>query len=311
MTLSYDTTLHAGTETHPIGVNENLARVTALMADEARTHDPPAALSRACLRPAADAARTFADFLEWQHGITASPPGSFKGDLTAPTPSPPSPRPHLGVPGRADADPQRQRHRRGPGPPIPPWRPARPPTSTGLRRRSARLKQLGLPVRGARSPLRQRPGTPPDRITAELLTACWPRPPTRTGPSSGPISHRSSPVAGFTGIADQPLHGRRGRPGPRQDRHLTGVNTLAGTMVTEEGLPPASPSWPSDTTDVWAAQNALDRLATTLASSSAPHAAASAHNAGVLPNGLRPSPTPPPTPAPRTACPQRQRSRTR
>src|SRR5690606_26547124 len=39
VTLSYDTTLYKGTTRHPIGVNTNLAPVTPLMADEARTDD--------------------------------------------------------------------------------------------------------------------------------------------------------------------------------------------------------------------------------------------------------------------------------
>lgn len=48
VTLSYDTTLYAGTEMHPIGVNENLARVTALMADEGRTDDSTSGPAPAC-----------------------------------------------------------------------------------------------------------------------------------------------------------------------------------------------------------------------------------------------------------------------
>jgi D-alanyl-D-alanine carboxypeptidase/D-alanyl-D-alanine-endopeptidase (penicillin-binding protein 4) len=39
VTLSYDTTLYAGSALHPIGVDANLALVSALMADEARLND--------------------------------------------------------------------------------------------------------------------------------------------------------------------------------------------------------------------------------------------------------------------------------
>ncbi len=73
VTLSYDTTLYAGDEKHPIGVNGNLAEVTALMADEARTDDSTSGPVARVPDPAADAARTFAGLLA-DRGITATPP---------------------------------------------------------------------------------------------------------------------------------------------------------------------------------------------------------------------------------------------
>lgn len=74
VTLSYDTTLYAGSGIHPIGIdNANLAPVSALMADEGRTDDSTSGLAVRAENPAQDAARKFAGFLK-EAGITTTPP---------------------------------------------------------------------------------------------------------------------------------------------------------------------------------------------------------------------------------------------
>ncbi|MDR3084638.1 MAG: D-alanyl-D-alanine carboxypeptidase, partial [Streptomyces sp.] len=86
VTLSYDTSLFTGEALHPIGVNPNLALVTALMADEGRTDDSTSGPAGRVTDPAADAARTFGDLLRG-HGIKikSSVPGPAKAARRAQT----------------------------------------------------------------------------------------------------------------------------------------------------------------------------------------------------------------------------------
>lgn len=67
--LAYDTSAYSGPRLHPIGVNDNIAPVTALMADEGRRD--PGTTGHAPRRedPAASAAASFAGFLK-NNGIT-------------------------------------------------------------------------------------------------------------------------------------------------------------------------------------------------------------------------------------------------
>lgn len=74
MTLSYDTSLYEGPDVHPIGLdNTNVARVTALMADEGRLDDTSSGTAKRTEEPAADAAKEFADLLKDRGIKTADP----------------------------------------------------------------------------------------------------------------------------------------------------------------------------------------------------------------------------------------------
>jgi D-alanyl-D-alanine carboxypeptidase/D-alanyl-D-alanine-endopeptidase (penicillin-binding protein 4) len=84
VTLSYDKTRYAGSEIHPIGVNDNLAPVSALMVDEARTDDSSSGPAARVGDPATDATRTFARFLA-DHGIKTTAPGPSKATGRAET----------------------------------------------------------------------------------------------------------------------------------------------------------------------------------------------------------------------------------
>ncbi|MFG3247505.1 D-alanyl-D-alanine carboxypeptidase/D-alanyl-D-alanine-endopeptidase [Streptomyces sp. NPDC048187] len=262
VTLSYDTTLYAGTETHPIGVNENLARVTALMADEGRTDDSMSGPAPRVPDPAADAARAFAGFLK-EHGVTASPPGPSKAtgraDTLATVSSPPlsalvermltnsdndlaeALARHTAVATGKSADFE------GAGAAV-----------------AARLKQLGLPVRGARF----HDGSGLDRtdlLTADLLTGLLTEAADPARPQLRPVL-TGLPVAHFTGtLAGRYTDGAAGLVRAKTGT-LTGVNTLAGTVATPDGRLLAFAFLANATTDAWAAQSALDRAATTLAS---------------------------------------------
>lgn len=61
--LAYDTSAYSGSTQHPIGPNENLAPVTALMADEGRLDSSTSGPAPRSTRPAQDAAEAFARFL--------------------------------------------------------------------------------------------------------------------------------------------------------------------------------------------------------------------------------------------------------
>jgi len=66
--LAYDTSYFDGPSLHPIGPNDNLAPVTALMEREGRLDDSTSGPARRADDPAAAAADTFADLLA-KHGI--------------------------------------------------------------------------------------------------------------------------------------------------------------------------------------------------------------------------------------------------
>ncbi|MFH8978388.1 D-alanyl-D-alanine carboxypeptidase/D-alanyl-D-alanine-endopeptidase [Streptomyces sp. NPDC017890] len=262
VTLSYDTTLYAGEETHPIGVNENLALVTALMADEARTDDSTSGPVTREDDPAADAARAFAGFLE-QHGVTASPPGPSKATERAETLATVSSPPVSALVERMLTDSDNDlaealaRHTA-----LATGEPAGfDGVSAAL---PARLERLGLPVRGTRfhdgSGLDRT-----DRITADLLTALLAEAADPARPELRPVL-TGLPVAGFTGtLSSRYTDGAAGLVRAKTGT-LRGVNTLAGTVVTAEGRLLGFAFLASGTTDAWSAQTALDRAATTLVS---------------------------------------------
>jgi D-alanyl-D-alanine carboxypeptidase/D-alanyl-D-alanine-endopeptidase (penicillin-binding protein 4) len=262
VTLSYDTSLYAGTEMHPIGVNENLARVTALMADEARTDDSTSGPVPRVPDPAADAARAFAGFLK-EHGVTASAPGPSKAtdraDTLATVSSPPLSALVERMLTHSDNDLAEALARHTA------LASGEPASFDGVSRAvAARLKQLGLPVRGARfhdgSGLDRT-----DRITAGLLAGLLAKAADPARPELRPAL-TGLPVAGFTGtLAGRYADGAAGLVRAKTGT-LTGVNTLAGTTVTADGRLLGFAFLASGTTDAWAAQAALDRAATTLAS---------------------------------------------
>ncbi|WP_229869679.1 D-alanyl-D-alanine carboxypeptidase/D-alanyl-D-alanine endopeptidase [Streptomyces flaveolus] len=260
VTLSYDTTLYAGTEMHPIGVNENLAPVTALMADEARTDDSTSGPAPRAADPAADAARAFAGFLGG-HGIKTSAPGPSKATARATTLATVSSPPLSALVERMltnsdnDLAEALARHTA---------------VATGQRADfggvsaavTARLKQLGLPVRGAvfhdGSGLDRT-----DRLTADLLTALLAEAADPARPELRPVL-TGLPVAGFTGtLSGRYTDGAAGLVRAKTGT-LTGVNTLAGTVATPDGRLLAFAFLAQDTTNPQAAQTALDRAATAL-----------------------------------------------
>ncbi|MFJ8112795.1 D-alanyl-D-alanine carboxypeptidase/D-alanyl-D-alanine-endopeptidase [Streptomyces sp. NPDC096132] len=261
VTLSYDTTLFAGSRIHPIGVNPNLAPVTALSADEGRIDDSTSGPATRVSDPAVDATGKFAEFLK-ADGITTTAPGPSKATTRAQTLATVSSPPLSTVVERmltnsdndiAEALARQTALATG----------VRADFAGGGKAVQAQLKKLGLPMTGAA--FKDGSGLDrEDRLTATLLTALLVKAGDPDRPELRPVL-TGLPVAGFTGTlstryADGAAGVVRAKTGT-----LTGVNTLAGTVVDQDGRLLAFALLTSATTDPTAAQTALDRTATALA----------------------------------------------
>ncbi len=270
VTVDYDTSLYSGPLLHPIGPNNNLAPVSPLMINEARLDDSTHGPAPRSADPAAEAAREFAERLA-QEGVTVHGDGH---EVTAPG--------HAGrlavhrsaalstlverMLTNSDNDLAEALARQTA------LASGEPASFAGDSRAVlARLKQLHLPVTGARitdgSGLSHHDRIPPRLLTHILITAGDPG-----HPALRPIL-TGLPVAAFSGtLAHRYDDGERGpdfAPGAgtvhAKTGTLTGVNTLAGTVVDTDGRLLAFAFMTNGTTERLAAQDALDRMASTLA----------------------------------------------
>ncbi|MEU2424773.1 D-alanyl-D-alanine carboxypeptidase/D-alanyl-D-alanine-endopeptidase [Streptomyces sp. NPDC007851] len=261
ITLSYDTSLYTGPDLHSIGVNDNLARVSPLMADEGRTDDSVRGPAPRVSDPAADAAQKFAGFLA-DAGIRTSAPGTAKASGRAGTLAAVSSPPLSSVVERmltnSDNDIAEALARQTA---LASGRPAG--FDGGAAAVDARLTMLGLPMSGASfhdgSGLDR-----DDRLTADLLTALLAKAADPDLPGLRPVL-TGLPVAHFTGTLTSRYPGGAAGLVRAKTGTLTGVNTLAGTLVDRDGRLLAFAFLTSDTTNPQEAQEALDRTATALA----------------------------------------------
>ncbi|MFJ9541843.1 D-alanyl-D-alanine carboxypeptidase/D-alanyl-D-alanine-endopeptidase [Streptomyces sp. NPDC101225] len=261
VTLSYDASLFAGPALHPIGVNGNLAPVSALVADEGRTDDSTSGPVTRVTDPAADAARKFAAFLE-DDGVKASSPGPSRATSEAENVAAVSSPPLSAVVERmltnSDNDIAEALARQTA---VATGRPAS--FDGGAAAIAAQLKKLELPLKGAQfhdgSGLDRN-----DRLTADLLTALLVEAGDPARPELRPIL-TGLPVAAFTGTLTGRYHDGASGLVRAKTGTLTGVNTLAGTVVDQDGRLLAFAFLASGTTNPAAAQSALDRTATALA----------------------------------------------
>ncbi|MFF6913927.1 D-alanyl-D-alanine carboxypeptidase/D-alanyl-D-alanine-endopeptidase [Streptomyces sp. NPDC012466] len=263
VTLSYDTTLYAGDEMHPIGVDGNLAPVSPLMADEGRTNDSTSGPAERVQDPAADAARRFGGFLK-SHGVKTTAPGPSKATTRAETLAAVSSPPLSALVERmltnSDNDIAEALARQT-------------AIATGDRADFAgvgkavgsRLRKLGLPVKGAAfkdgSGLNRA-----DRLTPDLLTALLAKAADPSHPELRPAL-TGLPVAGFTGtLTSRYTDGAAGVVRAKTGT-LSGVHALAGTLVDEDGRLLAFAFMAADTDPgrPAATQQALDRVASALA----------------------------------------------
>ncbi|KUL42654.1 D-alanyl-D-alanine carboxypeptidase [Streptomyces regalis] len=261
VTLSYDKTLYAGPELHPIGKNGNLAPVSALMVDEARTDDSTSGPVRRMEDPAKDAATQFAALLA-DRGIRTTAPGPSKAtnraDSLAEVTSPPLSSLVERMLTNSDNDLAEHLARQ---------------TAVASGERAdfdgageaigAQLKKLGLPVTGA--DFKDGSGlNRDDKLTADLLTALLAKTADPAHPELRPVL-TGLPVAGFTGtLTSRYTDGAAGIVRAKTGT-LNGVNSLAGTVVDQDGRLLAF-AFLSTGQDTLAARAALDRTATALAS---------------------------------------------
>lgn len=263
VTLSYDTTLYAGPELHPIGENENLAPVSALMADEGRTDDSSSGQVQRVTDPAAEAAKKFAGFLKKQ-GITTTSPGPSKAtgraDTLAAVTSPPLSDIVERMLTNSDNDIAEALARQTA---VATGR--RADFAGGAAAIAAQLTKLHLPLKGTAfndgSGLNR-----DDRLTADLLTALLVKAGDPAHPELRPVL-TGLPIAAFTGTLTSRYTDATGAAGVVRAKTgtLTGVNTLAGTVVDKDGQLLAFAFMASDTTNTLEAQAALDHTATALA----------------------------------------------
>ncbi|MEU8569413.1 D-alanyl-D-alanine carboxypeptidase/D-alanyl-D-alanine-endopeptidase [Streptomyces pathocidini] len=264
VTLSYDTSLYSGPEQHPIGPNENIAPVSSLMADEGRLDDSARGPAPRATDPAADAARAFADRLR-DHGVdvggephrTAASP---QADKVASVKSQPLSAIVERMLTDSDNDIAEALARQTA---IAERQPAS--FDGGGRAVEARLKKLRLPLGGAHfadgSGLNR-----DDKVSAALLAQLLVRSADPRRPELRPVL-TGLPVAGFSGtLRNRYAEAPAGTGVVRaKTGTLTGVNTLAGTVVDADGRLLAFAFMTSESTDANGAQNALDRLAATVA----------------------------------------------
>ncbi|MEU8972678.1 D-alanyl-D-alanine carboxypeptidase/D-alanyl-D-alanine-endopeptidase [Streptomyces monashensis] len=261
VTLSYDTTLFTGPALHPIGVNDNLAPVSALTADEGRTDDSASGPVPRVSDPAKDAAARFAAYLK-SAGVTTTSPGPSKASTRAQNLATVSSPPLADIVERmltnSDNDIAETLARQTA---LASGRPGS--FDGGAEAISARLTKLGLPMAGASfhdgSGLNRDDRLTPDLLTGLLVTAGDP-----ARPGLRPVL-TGLPIAGFTGtLTSRYANGAAGVVRAKTGT-LTGVNTLAGTVVDADGRLLAFAFMASGTTNPDEAQSALDRTATALA----------------------------------------------
>ncbi|MFE3251174.1 D-alanyl-D-alanine carboxypeptidase/D-alanyl-D-alanine-endopeptidase [Streptomyces sp. NPDC059209] len=271
VTVRFDVSLYSGPREHPIGPNDNIAPVTALMAGQGRLDDSaadtfggPAPRSG---DPAGDAADAFADLLRERGLKTSGAPAAARAPEDADRLAVTYSRPVSALVERmltnSDNDIAESLVRQTA------IEAGRPASFAGAQQAvQAELKKLKLPVDGAL--LRDGSGlNRHDRLTSGLLTALLARAADPERPELRPVL-TGLPVAGFSGT----LQGRytdadattgsgliRAKTGT-----LTGVNSLAGTVVGPGGRLLAFAFLAEEAPAPDTAQRALDHLSAELVS---------------------------------------------
>jgi D-alanyl-D-alanine carboxypeptidase/D-alanyl-D-alanine-endopeptidase (penicillin-binding protein 4) len=272
--VRYDDTAYAGDVLHEIGPNENIAPVTPLMVNEARLDDSWYGPAPRATEPARDAADAFAGALR-KAGVrvAGAPRGEGvprEADELATTYSAPLAELTERMLTYSDNDLGEALARQTA---IAAGRDA---SFAGSGRAVAgQLKKLGLPVRGAR--FADGSGISRDnRVSADLLARLLVTAADPDHPELRPLL-TGLPVAGFNGT----LRDRYGDGGPdaggdggtaaargvvrAKTGTLTGVNSLAGTVVDADGRLLAFAFFTMGATDRTGAGEALDRMAAAVA----------------------------------------------
>ncbi|WKV72654.1 D-alanyl-D-alanine carboxypeptidase/D-alanyl-D-alanine-endopeptidase [Streptomyces sp. PCS3-D2] len=264
VTLGYDDSLYSGPVRHPIGVNPNIAPVTALAADEGRPDDSVSGPVDRTDDPAGAAARAFGALLA-ERGITV-------------TGEPARARPAAGVQPLAvtrsapvaglvermltnsDNDIAEALARQTA------LASGRPASFEGAEKAvTERLAALGIDTSGSRfadgSGLSRA-----DKVSASLLTGLLTKAADPQHPELRPVL-TGLPVAGFTGT----LRARNAGTSPAaglvraKTGTLTGVNSLSGTVVDPAGRLLAFAFLTANSPGPQGAEKGLDKLAAAVA----------------------------------------------
>ncbi|MER6996535.1 D-alanyl-D-alanine carboxypeptidase/D-alanyl-D-alanine-endopeptidase [Streptomyces sp. NPDC000410] len=260
--LAYDTSLYKGAVRHPIGVNPNIAPITPLALNEGRLDSSTSGPAPRSADPARDAAVAFVGMLSVRGINTEAGPvravRPAKSVLLARTHSAPVGALVERMLTNSDNDIAEALARQAA---IASGRPA---SAAGAGAAvAARLKGLKLPLAGAR--FADACGlNRADKVSASLLTALLARAADPAHPRLRPAL-TGLPVAGFTGtLSDRPAAAGAGLVRAKTGS-LTGVDTLAGTVVTPGGRLLAFAFLAGKTPHYGAGRPALDRMAASLA----------------------------------------------
>ncbi|GHG81972.1 D-alanyl-D-alanine carboxypeptidase/D-alanyl-D-alanine endopeptidase [Streptomyces griseocarneus] len=263
--LAYDASRYSGPARHPIGINVNIAPVSALMVDEGRLDDSNRGPADRTAEPAADAARKFADLLRERGVEIEGDVAEGRADAKAARVAAVASAPLADLVERAltysDNDIAEALARQTA------LASGQPASFEGAARAvTDRLAGLGLPMEGVR--IADGSGLDrADQVSAAFLARLLARSADPRAPRLRPVL-TGLPVAGFSGtLRDRYPRESAGRAAVRaKTGTLTGVNTLAGTAVTPSGRLVTFAFMASGTTDADAAQQALDKLAAAVAS---------------------------------------------
>ncbi|PNE33396.1 D-alanyl-D-alanine carboxypeptidase [Streptomyces eurocidicus] len=260
--VGYDASRYAGPAVHPIGPNENIAPVSALMVDEGRLDDSDRGPAERSTDPVADAAGKFAGLLRDEgvgvEGDVAARRAGDRAERLAAVSSPTVAALVERTLTNSDNDIAEALARQTA---LASGQEASFEGAAGAV--TGRLDGLGL------SGAKVADGSGLDRadqVSADLLARLLVRAADPRRPELRPVL-TGLPVAGFTGT----LRGRYGDEAAgrglvrAKTGTLTGVNTLAGTVVDAEGRVVTFAFMASGTGDADAAQRALDRLAAKVA----------------------------------------------
>ncbi|MEU6484591.1 D-alanyl-D-alanine carboxypeptidase/D-alanyl-D-alanine-endopeptidase [Streptomyces sp. NPDC046887] len=265
--LGYDDSLYTGPVRHPIGVNDNLAPVTALMTREARGNGPATGPAPRSADPSGDTARAFAALLKAE-GVTAEAAprparAPRKADQVARTHSAPLSALVERTLTDSDNDLAEALARQTA------LAHDQPASFAGAgRATAAELRKLDVPLGGTRfadaSGLDRADRLTPATLTALLALAADPgRPGLRPALTGLPVGGFSGTLAGR--FAASPSGASSGAGLVRaKTGTLSGVNALAGTVATPDGRLLAFAFLVDGTPAPEAAQTALDELATAL-----------------------------------------------
>ncbi|MGW6977873.1 D-alanyl-D-alanine carboxypeptidase/D-alanyl-D-alanine endopeptidase [Streptomyces sp. NPDC054932] len=267
VTLAYDDSLYSGPARHPIGLNPNIAPVTALAADEGRSDDSTSGPADRTEDPSGEAARAFRTLLgERGIKVTAAPARAKAAAGVQPLAVTLS-TPVAGLVERmltnSDNDIAEALARQTA------LASGRPASFEGAEQAvTDRLAALGIDTAGSRFADGSGLGRA-DKVSAGLLTGLLVKAADPGRPELRPVL-TGLPVAGFTGT----LRARNAGSSPAagllraKTGTLTGVNSLAGTVVDSSGRLLAFAFLTANSPGPEGAEKALDKLAAAVATAS-------------------------------------------